>query len=187
MEASDDTALARELARGSEHALAELFRRHRRPVYAQAFAETASRTDSEEVLQDSFLTLWQKRRRVRLVGNSLLPWLLVTAKNLARNRRRYQQRRVVQELTEHPAPGGSDPASVVARNELATVLADVLERLEPLDRQIVQLCLADGLSYREAAERLRSTHATVRNRLSRARGAVRAHLEAEGERGRFDD
>ena len=40
------------------------------------------------------------------------------------------------------------------------------------------------MSYREAAAQLQSTHATVRNRLSRARSSMRAQLEGEAERGR---
>lgn len=184
MDAADESTLLGELAEGGEGALAALFERHRRPVYAQAFMETGSRADAEEVLQDAFLLLWQKRRRIRLVGGSVLPWLLVTARNLARNRRRYQQRRSTAQLFEGPADQGEDPEAIVARGELARLLERALGRLDEIDRRIVQCCLVDGMSYREAAAQLQSTHATVRNRLSRARSSMRAQLEGEAERGR---
>ena len=112
MDAADESTLLGELAEGGEGALAALFERHRRAVYAQAFMETGSRADAEEVLQDAFLLLWQKRRRIRLVGGSVLPWLLVTARNLARNRRRYQQRRSTAQLFEGPADQGEDPEAI---------------------------------------------------------------------------
>lgn len=179
MEDSDDAALLDEIVAGSEIALAALYARYRRPVYAQGHVETGSRVDAEEVLQDAFLTLWRKRRGIRLVGGSALPWLLVTAKNLARNRRRYQARRMTSPLPEELPDGGVDPAVAVVRGELSELVAEALASLDPLDREIVRLCLVEGLSYQEAAVRLRSTHATVRNRLSRARRSVRLRLEAE--------
>ena len=184
MDAADESTLLGELAEGGEGALAALFERHRRAVYAQAFMETGSRADAEEVLQDVFLLLWQKRRRIRLVGGSVLPWLLVTARNLARNRRRYQQRRSTVQLFEGLADQGEDPEAIVARGELARLLERALAGLDEIDRRIVQCCLVDGMSYREAAAQLQSTHATVRSRLSRARSSMRAQLGDEAERGR---
>lgn len=183
MERSDDRALLEELAAGSEAALAAVYERHRRPVYAQGFVETRSRSDAEEVLQDAFLLLWQKRRSIVLVGGSALPWLLITARNLARNRRRYQGRRATSQLREDTADHRSDPARIVMKHELAELLEEAMAGLDPLDRRIVQHCLVDGMTYREAAEQLQSTHATVRNRLGRARRMVRLRLESEHERG----
>ncbi|CAG7598606.1 RNA polymerase sigma factor [Leucobacter soli] len=184
MQDTDDATLLADIVAGSEVALAEIYARHRRAVYAQGYVETASRADAEEVLQDTFFTLWRKRRGVRIVGDSALPWLLVTAKNLARNRRRYQARRAASELPDELGDDRADPAQAVVRGELASTLAEALGGLEPIDRQIVHLCLVEGASYQEAADRLRSTHATVRNRLSRARKSVRVRLEAETEEGR---
>lgn len=173
----DDAALLAEIVAGSEAALAAIYARHRRPVYAQGFVETASRADAEEVLQDAFLLLWRKRRQIRLVGGSVLPWLLVTAKNLARNRRRYQARRAAAQLPDEVGDHGADPALAVARGELSDAISSALDELDPLDRQIVHLCLVDGASYQEAADRLHATHASVRNRLSRARKSLRSQLE----------
>ncbi|MBO1902079.1 RNA polymerase sigma factor [Leucobacter weissii] len=183
MRDADDGELVEVLAEGSERALATIYERHRRPVYAQAYAVLAARADAEEVLQDTFLTLWQKRRQIRLVGGSTLPWLLVTARHLSRNRRRSRARRAAVALPEEVPDLAGDPAALVARRELAAVLEEASARLEPLDREILQLCLIEGMSYREAAARLESTHATVRNRLSRARKSVRLRLESEIERG----
>ena len=184
MEQRADSVLLEELVAGSEVALAAIYERHRRPVYAQGYAEVGTRVDAEEVLQDTFLTLWQKRRGIRLVDGSMLPWLLVTAKNHSRNRRRYQARRAASQLPDDPMDLQTDPACLAEQHELADVLAEALEALSPLDQQIVQLCLVEGLSYQHVAVHLRSTHATVRNRLSRARKLLRLRLEAEAERGR---
>lgn len=175
----DDSALLASLNSGNQVALTALYERHRRPVFARSFIETGSRADAEEVLQDAFLLLWQKRRRIRLVGESALPWLLVTARNLARNQRRYQAHRAAVDLPVVLVDATTDPEYLAARNELAAVIDAALEALDPLDRQILHLCLVDGMSYLEAAERLQSTHATVRNRLSRARKSLRSSFSGD--------
>jgi len=185
LEQLEDGALWEELVAGSEVALATIYQRHRRPVYAQGYIELGSRVDAEEVLQDTFLTLWRRRRDIRLVDGSLLPWLLVTAKNHSRNRRRHQKRQVAIELPDDPVDQAADPSHMAERHQLAEVLAEALETLGSLDRQIVQLCLIEGLSYQHAAQRLRATHASVRNRLSRARKALQLRLQSDAERGRL--
>ncbi len=164
---------------GDASALADLFDRHSRPVYARSFVELGSRPDAEEITQDAFMLLWKKRKRIEVVGESVLPWLLVTVGYLSANMRRHRQRRMTEVLEEpHPASQVLDPALIVARGELQQVVERALERLAPPDRRIFQLCVVEGMSYKEAARHLNTSHAVVRNRLSRSRRSVRADLNA---------
>lgn len=174
---TDDRATCARLAAGDQSALSQLYGQYRRAVYARAYLEVESRPDAEEVLQDAFVLLWKKRRKINLVGGSVLPWLLASARYLGSNKRRHSARRSALPLEERPV-GSLDPEQIVARRDLDELVREAVARLDPIDRAIVQLCLVDGLSYKEAAVRLRTTHAAVRNRLSRARFAVRADLSA---------
>lgn len=47
---------------------------------------------AQEILQETFLTAWDKRRSIRLVDGSALPWLLTTCRNHARNHARRERR-----------------------------------------------------------------------------------------------
>ncbi|WP_449374720.1 RNA polymerase sigma factor [Arthrobacter psychrolactophilus] len=47
-----------------------------------------ARHEAEDVVATVFLELWRRRVKVRLVDGSILPWLLVTTTNVARNTRR---------------------------------------------------------------------------------------------------
>lgn len=88
-----DVELFALVRRGNRQAFRALFRAHQRTVYWAAFSVVRSRPDAEEVLQDAFLTLWNKRAGIHLVGESLVPWLVTTARYLALNRRRSEVRR----------------------------------------------------------------------------------------------
>jgi RNA polymerase sigma factor (sigma-70 family) len=176
---ADDSALMGRLARGDTSALTVLYERYSRVVYARAFSAVDSRADAEELMQDVFLLLWKKRKRVTIHGESALPWLLVSVRFLALNRKRHNDRRSTYSLSERKdIDGGADPARIVARSRFIEVIEASIAKLGPVDRAILQLCVVEGLTYKEAAVRLKTSHAVVRNRLGRARAAVRADASA---------
>lgn len=151
-----------------------LFDRYARVVFAAAFVIVEDRHVAEEVMSDAFMVLWRKRESI-VLADTVLPWLLATARYLARNQRRSVRRDV--ELNEEILTSLVPSAEHVAvARDLNRQLAEVVEALQPLDRSIVRLCLIDGLSYDDAAARLGISHGTVRNRLSRSRSIMRRLL-----------
>ena len=80
-----DADLLERLASGDQRALSVVFDRHAAAVTRYARAIAASRMDVEEILQDTFVTMWRKAAAITIAETSLLPWLLVTCKNLGRN------------------------------------------------------------------------------------------------------
>jgi RNA polymerase sigma-70 factor (ECF subfamily) len=99
------------------YAFAELFEMHQARVYRRALGLLENVHDAEEVVSSVFFELWRKRRVVRLVDGSVLPWLIVTAVNTARNRRRSiaRYRRLVASL---PRSVGTEDAQFVALENL---------------------------------------------------------------------
>ncbi|MFC5502213.1 RNA polymerase sigma factor [Lysinimonas soli] len=156
---------------GDVDAFAELYARHAPTVLRFAWSRLGDRSLAEEVLQETFTTAWAKRRRASIVDLSLLPWLLAICYNHIRNqvRRRERTRTVpLDEVTVGAAPSSSDLAWI----------EETLGELSETDRRIVELCLIDGFSYREVADRVDSTPAAVGKRLQRARLRLRASLNA---------
>ena len=104
----DDVLLAR-AANGDRAAFGQLYDRHVRPVYWQSYGVLRDDREAEDVTQDVFVTTWNKIRTITLVDESVLPWLLVTARYTALNARRSRQRRRSDELD------GTLPADVERR------------------------------------------------------------------------
>ena len=165
--------------RGDQEAFRDLFRRHQQPVYLTAYRVVRSRTDAEEIMQDSFLTMWKKRAKISLVGDSTLPWLVTTARFLALNRRRANARLAGEPLdaADTLADEAASPVAGVLAAELMEQLGSLMAGMTAVDRDIFRLCLVDGLSYEEAARQLGITHGAVRNRLSRLKGRLRLALD----------
>jgi RNA polymerase sigma factor (sigma-70 family) len=173
-----DAALLRRTGPGAQAAFGEVVHRHSGPLYAIAYRWLDSVPDAEEVVQDAFLLLWRKRGRIHLVGESALPWLIVTVKHLAANRRRARIRRA-----QHESEAAHEPRFTDVDTDAGAV-ADLLRRafdaLPPLDAQVARLCLVEDITSAEAAARLGLTEGAVRNRLSRARARLRRDLHEHG-------
>jgi RNA polymerase sigma factor (sigma-70 family) len=168
---TDAEALASVIA-GNEEAFHTLYRRHGPAVVRLAWALAPSQTAVEEVVQDTFVTLWERAKSISIVDSSVLPWLLVTCRNHCRNQRRKNARWSGVILTGEVEDLG---ASTATPSELRWV-ADAIDQLPPRDREVCQLCLVEGHTYASAAAQIGVTSSTVGKRLERAKVQLRKAL-----------
>jgi RNA polymerase sigma-70 factor (ECF subfamily) len=165
-------------------AFASIFDKHEDRVFRHSLHLTESFHDAEDVTAASFFELWRRRDRVRLVDDSTLPWLLVTATNLARNSgrslRRY--RRVLSQLprsdSEQPNRTQRDPSQILGNHE---DLYAAIRGLHPTDGSLLLLTAVEGMQIKEASHLLGITEGAGRVRLHRAKQRLRSRLEPEAE------
>jgi RNA polymerase sigma factor (sigma-70 family) len=168
---ADRPLLDRFLGARDEAAFAELVRRYGPVVWGVCRRRLAHRQDAEDAFQATFLVLL--RRAAHLRGDAPLgPWLyqvaVLTARNLSRGNRR---RTVVAAPLECEVPGPAGEPSADGL-DLDTALLALPER----DRVAVVLCHLQGLTRREAAERLGCPEGTLSARLTRAMRRLRARF-----------
>ncbi|SEE74744.1 RNA polymerase sigma factor [Ruania alba] len=154
--------------RGDGEAFGHVFDQHSDRVYRHACRLVDSRSDAEDVTAAAFLELWRLRRRVRLVNGSVLPWLLVTASNVARNQRR-ATRRYRALLDRLPR----SPESIQPDDGISEDLLEGLRSLSTPDLHLLCLVVLEGYQVAEAAELLGLSATAARSRLHRARARVR--------------
>ncbi|MGW0825931.1 RNA polymerase sigma factor [Streptomyces sp. NPDC002845] len=163
---------------GDSSAFAELYDMYARAVYNHAFRLAADWSTAEDVMATTFMEAWRLRDRVDPEGGSLRPWLLGIATNTARNQFRSNRRyRAAAEAAAAAELSVPDHAEEVAdrldgRQRLATALT-ALAALRRPEREVIALCLGEGLDYEAAAEALGIPVGTVASRLSRARKKLR--------------
>ncbi|MDQ0865288.1 RNA polymerase sigma factor [Arthrobacter globiformis] len=110
---SDDEGLWSRSIKGDGEAFRVLYTCHRDRVFRHAYRLSGDRQDAEDVMATAFLELWRLRAKVRVVDGSILPWLLVTTTNTARNsgRAALRYRRLLDSLPrreETSDPTGED-------------------------------------------------------------------------------
>lgn len=175
---------------GDRSAFAVFYERHADRVFSHCFRRLGARPDAEDLTADVFLTAWRRRADVVLHDEvDILPWLLTTANYALRHHRRSLRRaqRLLAKVPLDPdepdlAEAVSDRAFVDQQIEL--VLA-TLDRLRLADREIIELCVVQGLSPSSVADALGEPAGTIRARLSRALAKARrlhdAHTTGEAD------
>jgi RNA polymerase sigma-70 factor (ECF subfamily) len=147
------------------------------PLYATALRLTRSRSDAEDLVQDTFVKAFRFSDRYRR-GTNLKAWLYTILHNTWRNRVRDASRDTVDvdsERVEAAAslPGGpvafETPEQILLRDTLATDLQAALDALPALFREAVWLRDVEEFSYAEIAEMLGVPIGTVMSRISRGR------------------
>ncbi len=178
-EVLDDVELLTRAQTGDRTAFADLYDRHVRPVYWQAYSVVRDAGDAEDVTQDVFVTTWRRIRAITPVDGSVLPWLLVTARYTALNAHRRALRRRSGALTDDMPEG--DDSAVEREVEAALVRAEIdkaVGGLSATDQRLYELCVEGDRTYEQAARDLGVSHAVVRNRLHRLRARLRADLRS---------
>ncbi|PYC69414.1 RNA polymerase subunit sigma-70 [Micromonospora arborensis] len=175
---ADDGELWQRARQGEAECFGVLFDRHGGAVRAFCARRTGSIDAADDLVSIVFLEAWRRRGEVELVDGNALPWLYGIARRTIQHRWRtaVRHRRALERLA--PAPATPDHAEEVAgrlddERHLARLRA-ALERLRPPDRDVLLLCVWQGLTYAEAAVALGVPVGTVRSRLSRARSRLNA-------------
>lgn len=186
-EFSDEEAAWAAAIGGDADGFAAVFDLHLERAYRHALRIVGERHDAEDLTAGAFLELWRRRRQVRVVDGSVLPWLLVTVTNLARNRsrglRRYRRLLASLPRGEQTEPS---PDDIVIDREAGQATSDRVRRaLDQLDRSqaaLVSLVAFEHCTPSQAAEALGITPAAARTRLHRARRQIDALLNLEDAR-----
>ena len=175
----DEAAIWQRALTGDGASFASLFRLHHARIHRRVLGIVENAHDAQEVTASTFFELWRKRRRVRLVSGSVLPWLIATAVNLAQNRRRgtARYRKMLDSLPHSDSPDTEAIAvSKVETELLGRRLATALRSLSQTDAALLVLTVLDGLTTAEAAAAVGVKPGTARMRLHRARAKLRADL-----------
>jgi RNA polymerase sigma factor (sigma-70 family) len=180
---TDSQLIERFLAKSgadSEDAFAALVERYGRMVWGVCRRMLPRSHDAEDAFQAAFLVL--ARRAGSIVKKGQLPnWLYSVAVRTAsevrrRDRRlRAREKRAV-EASQSPANGDTNDDL----EELLALLDLELAQLPDRYRAAVLLCELEGLSRREAADRLMLAEGTLSSRLARGRRLLRDRLLRRG-------
>jgi RNA polymerase sigma-70 factor (ECF subfamily) len=159
-------ALTRRVVSGDEDALLTLYQRHSRAVYSIAIYIVKDPAVAEELLQDVFMTLWQKAYSFNPERGRLETWLLQIARNHAIDWLRQQRRRIrdavsLEDDAQHESIADPQPSPAERFSELT----GLLKALPTAQRQVIELAYFQGFTHTEIAARLKLPMGTVKSRI----------------------
>ena len=176
---ASDADLLRAFLADDEAAFAELVKRHGRLVWAVCRNLTGSDADADDAFQATFLVLLKNAKKVRDAGK-LSSWLHGVAYKVCGKTRLGAKRRTTREkVTAHREGNGTVVPESAWDRALAAVHEEAAKLPETLRVPFV-LCCLEGKGVTEAAEQLGWKLGTLSGRLTRAKDAVLAKLDARG-------
>lgn len=174
-----ETELVTRARAGDGAAWETLIQQHQEAVFRLAYLILGDAADADDVAQETFIRAFHSLARFDAT-RPLRPWLLKITVNLARNWRRALGRYIAalkRSVQADPLAGASEAPALHPWE--AQQLWQAVQRLRPVDQEIIYLRYFLELPEGEAADVLGVARGTVKSRLHRALERLRGVVERD--------
>jgi RNA polymerase sigma-70 factor (family 1) len=173
-----DQELVALLKQGDEHAFTEIYNRYWKRVFAVAVKKLGDFDEAKEVVQEIFISLWERREKV-VVEGELASYLSVSVKYKIINRldKHYIRKNYIDNL---PASAEVDNSTQewLDFEEVKERLAKLVSELPEKCRLVFVMSREQGLSHKQIAEEMNISEKTVEAHLSKATKTLRTGLRS---------
>jgi RNA polymerase sigma-70 factor (ECF subfamily) len=166
------------LSAGDITAFEMLFRTYYQPLCHYAYTFLQDREDAEEIVQSTFLLVWEKRETLA-IRTSVRPYLYAMVRNACLNvikHEKIRQKHAGEEIALADRSHDSVTHTVVS-NELEYRIKVAMEELPEQCRMVFKLSRFEELKYSEIAEQLNISIKTVENHMGKALKIMREQLK----------
>lgn len=172
----NEKVLLKMIAAGDERAFRELFDLYKERFYAVVLKMTGSDDVAKDIVQDTFMNIWDKRESLADVENPSAYFFTAVYRKVY-----YHYRKVAQEkkLLEQASPinvSVNTTEEMVLAHESNELISEAFEKLPPQQKLVFRLSRQEGLSREDVARQLHISPNTVRNHLAEAVKFIRAFL-----------
>jgi RNA polymerase sigma-70 factor (ECF subfamily) len=179
---NEDELLLGQVAQGDRTAFIAIYDRFSTPLYSLAIKMLANETEAEDLLQEVFLSVWNKASTFRADRGSAFSWVVAQLRNRAIDKIRSRRRRG--ELLEANAPeleptSSATPSSAqnAVTSERAREVRSAMLQLSEDQQQVLRLAYFEGLTQSEIAEKLEEPLGTIKARAQRGMARMRTILK----------
>lgn len=182
---SPDVPLLQRIAARDTAALAELYDRHSRLLFSLILRILQDRGEAEDVLQETFVRVWNRAEIYDPRLGGPLPWIVRVARNRALDRVRARRVRAavdtpaldVSAIEPTPDTTIQSPEAAMLETERRVRLTDALAGLPVEQRRLIEAAFFEGYTHSELARRFGLPLGTVKTRIRAGMLAMRQGLE----------
>lgn len=174
---NDERELLLRLRDGDYHAFNHIYNKYSSGLTANLIRLLKNDVLVEEVLQETFMALWENRDNLD-VDKSVDGYLFRISANKAKNL--FKRAAHDQKMRDYFYPaieaGYEHIEAQLFRKENEKLLHSLLEKLPPKQREVYTLCKLHGLTYREVSKRLNIAESTINSHILRANAFLKQSL-----------
>ncbi|PPL02199.1 RNA polymerase sigma-70 factor, ECF subfamily [Parapedobacter indicus] len=173
----DEQEMLARLQLGEEMAFRWVYDRYSRAIYGNILRLVHDETVADDLLQDVFVKIWEHREHID-PNQSFRAYLFTCSRHFAFNFRRRLQLEIEAAIQMARGYVDSDDTVVDSLNakETEALLHGAISELPTQRQRIFRMCKVDGLSYRQVAEQLGISEATVRDHIVKANKFIKDRL-----------
>lgn len=177
---AEDSTLLQALQLGNHAAFEILYNRYSKKLYWNLLRMIKDRDQAEEILQELFVKVWEKRTQIS-EEYSFQGYLRFVAKNMVTDyyRKLARMYKAEQELKLTNTEYSNSTEESVFSRETTVLLQSAINTLPEQRRIAFNLCKIEGKSHKEAAEIMGISPNTVHNHLVKATQTIKATLTPE--------
>jgi RNA polymerase sigma-70 factor (family 1) len=166
----------RGLRDGNQVAFEAIYKLYWHRLYLTAYSKVESHAEAEEIVQNIFSTLWEKRQT--LLITNLGAYLQISVRNRIINhiRGRITQRKYWEYYKNYIPLGRESTADAVMYDDLAEAVEVAVNRLPEKSRQVFRLNRLEGKSIREIANLMKLSEKAIEYHLTKSIKELKVHL-----------
>jgi len=143
-----DEALFQRIADGDSKALNDLYELSYKPIFALLLSYTQNYQDAEDLLQETFIKIYQGARLYNPRGNPMA-WMMKIARNLFLSSRYHKSG---QKITNYEELSNQIPFDVILQAEERLLIETMFRMLKVEERTVIVLHIIQGFKFREISE-----------------------------------
>jgi len=169
----DEIALLARVAKGDRKGFEEFYDRFAKLLFLIAYRILRDRESAEDVLQESFLKIWEDASSYDPVRGKPLAWAALITRNKAIDRQRAALRRERLRDQAQNQPAQPNPShirnsfEIMATGEAGRLVREAMQSLPHDQRQAIELGFFECLTHNEIAQRLKEPVGTIKSRIRR--------------------
>jgi len=175
----EERALIERLQRREHQALAELYDRYGRMAYSVILRMVRDKSTAEDLVQETFLRVWNRVQSIDAAKGAVGPWLLAIARNGAidylRSSAGRERNAVELNETGHAPLYGEMEAEILLSDQARRARA-AMDKLAPNYRTVMELAYFEGLSQSEMSVRMGQPLGTIKTWVRAALQCLRDEL-----------
>lgn len=180
LRSTGDADLARRLRARDPRVMSTLYDRYGKLAYSLIFRMVRDSAAAEDLVQETFLRVWNRAQSFDAGRGALGPWILAVARNRAIDYIRSRDGRMsaaavdLDRLENHPLFAKLEDSALSL--DRSRRLKAAFAKLAPHQREVIELAYFEGLSQTEMAERMNQPLGTVKTWVRAALKALRQEL-----------
>lgn len=166
------------IAQGDQHAYQIIFEKYWDPIYNTSFLLTRSAAVAEDITQDVFAMLWEKRSTLPAIER-LEGFLFISARNIIYSRmRKLASDKAYRQYIQHCFQEQQDPGvhEQTEYRELEQTILRTIHNLSPQQQKAFRLSRFQGLQHKEIAQNMGVSPITIKSYIVQAIATLRRAL-----------